>query len=707
MSDIAAVKIGPNEEPSGYAFIGAVHKLVSRQTNTTRADLFLAAAMQALSSGDKTAAEVAAVMNRIWPAANASPQDAADALLLGKELGLVFQQEALDTTRLWSLSGSGQKDVAQQALWVKELRDRATEDLRQRAERDIPMTVPRETAELWLDELVRALIKGISASQAAYLGEVTEIVGRKLMPRGISLPDVVGGLSNTGNSIVMEFLRAMCVAALDPLDPFGSDLVSHVTTGCVLHSYVAGRDHAAVLADIGVPDNQRALIDTPVLLDLVGPRRVQRRAWQTIDTAVEARWDVIVAEHSLEELKSLLEREIPNVKEAFRDANERGIKEEWYASLVDQQLPSLCIESLKDGTYNRLEEMLSTAEELWARLVEHGVAVRPHYNEQDDHYVRLCRTALEKDLGHMTRRSPAVVQRDADSMAMIWRRRRRQRGTQWPGGWVITTDRHMTPAFRGVEPGSPVSLTLSMAQWGTLLSVTVPPTEVVELAEAAASQLIEEAMWLIPSRYPSETAMGLAYQLSPHAGGTELDFRAAQITLEGSLDEGGAERSAVSLAAEVLAARTLRTDQLHGERIQAADARRVEAERQALLERTRADQQAGRAEGLQAKVNEAATAAEVQQAELAWARAQPKRIAITVLLILASVAGLIVCFVVGGALWLSFCFGIALITAVLFGVTWCTERQARFTKLLIPTALEALGAVSAGIDLWSSSGLGK
>lgn len=167
------------------------------------------------------------------------------------------------------------------------------------------------------------------------------------------------------------------------------------------------------------------------------------------------------------------------------------------------------------------------------------------------------------------------------------------------------------------------------------------------------------------------------------------------------------ERSAVSLAAEVLAARTLRTDQLHGERVRVAEARRVEAEREALLERTRADQQAGRAEGLQAKVNEAATAAQTQEAELAWARTQPKRLAVALLLVLASVVGLVVNLIIGGAVWLSICFAIALITAVLFGITWCTERQARFTKLLIPTVFEAVGVISAGVDLWGSSGVGK
>ncbi|WP_143740747.1 hypothetical protein [Microbacterium sp. SZ1] len=688
----------------GYALIGAVHNLVKAQGAATKRDLLLAAATHSLRSGDKSAGEVTAVVSQVWPGARTDEASVGEALLVGQELNLLQPKNGLDGTELWGLTANGADDVDRQVAWVASVKASAAEELRSRALADAGRDISRETAELWLERIVGALVVGITASQDAYLGQVEHLVTKRLAPRGIHQKTVLAEIARVdADPDVVSFLQACAIAALDPLDPFGAEIVSHITTGCVLHSYVAGRDSAAVIERLGTPAGQRAIIDTPVLVDLVGPARVSIPAATTIRAAVAAGWDVVVADHTIEELDSLMEREIPRIKESLHEAHDRGVRAEWYASLVEEQLPSYCIEAVKEGTYTNLDQMVDAAQSIADVLSELGVVVRAHYNENDIVRVERCRAALENDLEQTNSgRSTSAIQRDADTIAMMWRRRRREaNGSAWSGGWVITPDRHMSAAYRAVERADAVSLTLSLAQWSTLLSVTVPPAEVVDLAGAAARQLVDEAMWLLPSRFPSDVAMDLARQISPDRGGSESDLRYMQLSFDTAL-RADPNRSATSIAAEVLEGRNQRRDrqsalsverakQSEADALRNADAARREAsEQRRLADSAVADSVTSRQEGQQLKD------------ELAWARQRTTRI---VVVFSAGFVASLVCIALvilnAGLLpLLSALAGLAVL--VVGGIRWCQKSDAKLLPILIGAGFEVLGLATGLLGLVGS-----
>lgn len=692
---------GESAGSDGYAFIGAVHTLVTAKASATKSDLILAAVCHGLRASDKTAAEILTVVNHVWPGARTDLDSVGVAINLGIELGLVRVEKALDETMLWSLTPRGVDDVDRQVSWVGTMRQRTRDELQRRAQDGLGADITTETAELWLERLVTALIGGIQSSQDAYFGRVDHVVGKRIVPRGIDQGQVLQKLEDPNVSpVTTDFLKAAAVSAFDPLDPFGNELVSLITTGCVLHSFVAGRDSAATLQKIGDPTGQRALVDTPVLVDMIGPDRVRSNVRFVLSTAVKAGWEVVVCEHSLDELVNLMNREIPKIKQSFTDAYERGVKQEWYASLVDDQLPTYCVEALRDGTYSSLEEMIDSANSLAHELEGLGVVVRPHGNDHDQGSVDRCKAALENELGNSkSGRSSAAIQRDAESMAMVWRRRRREQGTEWPGGWIISSDRHMAPGYKSMQPKDPIPLTLSVARWSTLLSVTVAPAEVVELAAAAATQLVEEAMWLLPSRFPSEVAMSLARQLSPEQGGSELDFRYAQLTLDDSLDEIGQARTASSLASEVLAARANRTTTIQVQGLTDARTKQSEAEAVAAAAReaeTRVTKQAAKANK---RADEADRKAADLAKQLAWAKVRTRRI-VTVLILLALAgvalyAAIVTPLPVGGLIIAS----VAVLLIAIGGYRWCTGPTARIFPLLIGAGFEAIAAVLTLIEL--------
>lgn len=689
----------------GYALVGAVHRLVSTERAATKLDLVLAAACHALRGGDKSAAEIAEVVDRVWPGARVDQQTVSDALKLGMELGVVHRQSALDDLELWQLTPRGVAEVQEQERWVARVRSSTLEQLRERAESGLGVAPPKEKLELWLERIVAGLIGGIRDSQDAYLGRVDHLLQRRLAPRGIDQQRVMELIRDERSDPgTLEFLTASALAALDPLDPFASDLVSHITTGCVLHSYVAGRDSAAVLTELGSPANQRALLDTPVLVDLIGPKRVSENVEVTIEFAVTAGWEVVVCEHSLDELERLIEREIPRIQLAFSKAHAEGVRTEWYASLAKDQLPSYCVEVLRERTYQSLDEMRVAAGNLASRLSALGVDVRDHFNDNDTGSVELCRAALLDDLGSAPTRSDLVVQRDADSMAVVWRRRRREpAGSRWPGGWVITPDRHMRNAYRAVDRSDTVPLTLTMSQWTTLASVTVEPADVVALAQAAATQLVEEAMWLLPSRFPSEVALELARQISPEHGGSDTDLRVAQLTLDGTLSE-AESRTPTSMAADVLEARARRR-----EAQQTAEVDRARrAEEAALSAAAAASEQARiRQADAQSALLQSQSAQQVAQSlrdQLGWKSRQLQRVIVSLAVGFAGLAVFIIAVLLGASTFSVLSLGAGLAVWAIAAWSWCRQADARMALKLIAGAVEVVGLVSAVVGLSSDLG---
>ncbi|WP_394553105.1 hypothetical protein ACDF64_01935 [Agromyces sp. MMS24-JH15] len=686
----------------GSSFLGAVRQLVSADRAATKADLILAAASHALRSGPKTLPEVTAVVNLIWPGASTDEASVLLALDLGKDLSLVVPSVALDDSQLWQLTARGADDVDQQAGWVRNVQAKARVELAERAQEELAVSLSDDQSALWLERIVSALISGIQASQDAYLGNVDHLVGKRLHPKTIDYDRVLAGLTTErGDKAVEDFLRASALAALDPMDTFGSDLVSYITTGCVLHSYVAGRDAAGVLEQLGDPTGQRALVDTPVLIELLGPDRIRTNTLFTINAALKAGWDIVVCEHSLEELEKVIRREIPRVIEDLRQAHEAGVKQEWYASLTDGELPSYCIEAFREGSYHSPDDVIDAAVGLREKLTDLGVIVRPHHNDEDAARVQQCREALEAVLaGGLGGRSAQVMQRDADSMALIWRRRRRQRGTsQWPGGWIITTDRHISPAYRMANPHDKIPLALSMAQWSTLLSVSVPPADVVELAEAAAAQLVEEAMWLLPARFPSEIAMSLATQISPRKGGTDLDLRYAQLTLDAELDNAATRRTATSLAADVLEARTRRNAhiqqlQMNEKAVEVAEANRKAATAHAIAaEHERLSTQSA------TRVTELDLEKQALANQLNWANKRLGRILWSFAIGVVGVISILVIALVGAGP-LPIGISIAGLLVLIYGLyKWCSAEDVRIVPTFVGAAIETLGIVGGIVGL--------
>ncbi|MEJ1114201.1 hypothetical protein WBN73_07450 [Paenarthrobacter sp. CCNWLY172] len=703
MTAVVDVTSGTDETgPGAIGFLSAVQRVLHSSRPSTEADLLCAAACQFLRRNQHASSDVIRrAVAEMWPGSQPTLEQIDSALALAKELRLVGVTDSGE----WFLTADGLSDVQRHGQWVTALRERVMADLRVRSREGLGYEPDSTEAELWLNQLVRALIAGIEQSQSAYLGQVEQLIQGQIAPREVKSADILNYLDAvSGNVEVVELLKSLALAALDPLDPFGKELVSLITTGCILHSYVSGRSGADITSEIGSPEGQRAILDTPVLLSLVGRKADRSDTELTIRSASAAGWDVVVCQHSLDELHQLLRREIPEVEKRVREAHKSNTRVEFYATLVEDQIHGICIAALRDGTYKNLNEMMTACERLEEDLVSWGATIRDHNNELSGDRVSRCLSALQEQIDKSMRswRSGPALERDADTMAMAWRRRSREQSKNWPGAWVITSDRQMSPAYAAISSDR-VSLTLSLPQWTTVVSISAPEENLRDLATAAAGQFAEEAMWQLPARFPGDFAMRLAAQLSPNQGGSDMDLRHAQmmLSLPEMLDEFEAKSSTTAIAAAVLAARTKRIDaMMHQEKERQVDAlARVtveasEAHEEAREARIRELEVGKENADLANQLQEALSKAAASDSALAENRTRHRRILISIALCLITAVfpsvGVTTNNSVGAIVGL-----VALGGMITIATRWCKDLKLALPVLAWTFIVDGVGFVSA------------
>lgn len=225
-----------NLEEDKNEFLGAVQNVLHNRSAATEADLVGAAACQHLRQGPASLEEVQLAVKKTWPRCAASSEQVLAALEVSRDLGLVAQDEGQG----WVLTAKGLEDITRHDEWVFGLRERTAADIRVRARQGLGVEPDADEANLWLDALVAALVPSIEQSIQDHLGSAKSLIEGSVMPRPANTGPVLQRLEGVSPRVeVVKLLQALAVNALDPLDTFGLELVTHITTGSILHSYVA------------------------------------------------------------------------------------------------------------------------------------------------------------------------------------------------------------------------------------------------------------------------------------------------------------------------------------------------------------------------------------------------------------------------------------------------------------------------------------
>lgn len=535
----------------------ALAQLLSADRAIADQELLIAGIVQVLGLGPRTTDELRRELLRIWPGTGLSDERVQQALESAVGAGLIVPTVALDGSGPWTLSADGLLELQLTRSWPSEMHTRFVAQVRKAAVDAFGSDPGLDQAQRWADLLQRAIRAGLDR-QPVYQGRV-EVVSDGLVPASVDVARVKRQLNVAeARAEVREFLYGCIEAALDMTDSFGAEVVTVTVVQFVLHATVGRQDLAHPSGAMGSLTGQRAVLDTPILLRLLGPQATAEPTRRAITAAVQAELDVVVCEHSVEELMDAVAYARDNSLPADRaqmSAAEAGA----YGRLIDSDIVSLAATAIGEGRYPDWESFEVAAADVRLLLASLGVAVREHGNN-DAATVAKCRAALEAELGKRDRRRSArTLDRDANTMALAWRVRRRDaRQGGWPGAWVVTTDRFMSPAMASIERGAAAwPFTLSLAQLGAVIARCADVPDLAELTRATAALAAQDAAEALACRYPPKVAAELARSLVGGGAGNQADVRVAQAGFAGVLSD-STTSDPTTMVSRVLSARQRR-----------------------------------------------------------------------------------------------------------------------------------------------------
>lgn len=591
----------------------AAHVLLSGLRHATRLDLLLSTIVEVLAHGSQEADGLVDAVRSAWPAAAITRSDVLEALELAQagDQRLVHQAQGFGG-EVWHLDDAGRAEADTAREWLEGVRRRALADLHARAERDFRPCTDAE-ARRWVSRLTAALDAGIRAGEQAYVGAIEVGSETTLKPTSVDSAEIFRIIDHGADEKVAEFLRAAALAALDPTDPFGDEVVTTLSTSCLLHANLARLDVAREQERLGSLKGQYAVLDTPILVELLSGHPVREPLERMIDAAREAGIQVLVLEHYLAELAGLLEarrRQVEGLEDILGDPDQRAA----FIALTGEDTLLVAYAQLRaEGIVSTWSGFQDYTIRLAERLRGRGVEVRPHGNA-DLEQVENCRAALEQVLADTGGgRGADAVGRDAHTLAMALRHRRRFRrensGTVWPGLFVVTHDRRLSRAYADLNQGSAeVPLAIPPGAFTLLLARVRPVPEAAALTEAASRMITRDIAELVTVRYPPSVAARLARSLAGDGGAT--DVRVAQMSNVGRVLEQTTE-TADEIVSEVLRRRaermreaTAHVGRVNGDERAAVDERRLVAERDRDRARAARDEARSHAEVEQKRAEE-------------------------------------------------------------------------------------------------------
>jgi len=572
-------------------FIAAIHAVINADRILTEQELLVTTACELLVDGALDTPEIVRQVNTIWAGASIPGSHVVAALQTAVKAGLMITAQSRGGST-WSLTPAGRVGAGGARDWTDEAYARTGRQLQELATKDF-RPVSDVEARLWVDLLAQSLSDGTREAYAAFIGDVALLVDGTLLPKAfdssVAFRAIRAAQLDEGTT---EFLEAAVLGALDRTDPFGNDLVSHIATGCVLLAFLAGCDRADVRARLQDLAGEEFLLDTPALVLFAGSAQDAEPITRAIEATLSGGGKVIVAEHSIEEFVELVEaigaEHIPALTQALRE----GLNARAYCTTVDSRLLETWVGALDEGRYRSWDDFVREAHRIKQRLAAIGVDVRPHGNYVSE-TVAACIDKLGEELSERNSyRKKAAIERDANTMAMVIRHRAKRKGDRslWPGAWIVTTDRHIGPAYSRVSTDTAPAV-LTVTQWAVLVMSCRQSATAKDLATVTAPLVRYQAALAIAARYPAEVALEIAKVLAPGEGPASTDLRLAQLkpvsipSMDSVLDpETGlpAGMTPLSLASDLLARRQMRMDAVRVIQTTHAEEERLRAQARAV-----------------------------------------------------------------------------------------------------------------------------
>lgn len=459
----------------------------------------------------------------------------------------------------WAASPASINDAKADRAWAESIIGRFREELGKRLHELLDTHQPIEPArqQNYTQYLIGAFMAG---SQRVFRG-----VAKSGDPHGLSdidfdLPAVHGHLETKNLTTELEnALKALALAAMDPDDEFGNEILRLIVAGQVLQGMIRRRD----LAEPNWVAGSTLVLDTSVLiyrLDHKGPQA--RLLEEVLRISRDIQCNIVVTRAVINEWNRLW-RGAANDAQAwaskFTDLPQRLIHDARNPMLRNWQSQRL--------TWTEFERRFNHIES-WLR--DHGIRIVED-EQADRDLVELMRAELLRlsAAAKKPMRTEAAALTDAVSAAIV-AKARSLNSSLAPSAWFIAEDRFTDEAYHTVWPDDRFPVASSLEVWLLLLSTAKAdePEQAGRLAETIGDAVIQKSFLTVSAGYSISELFEIS-DLLKNGSSSDSEDLAADVRTDILVL---AEMSSSDVPAELLRRRARRRSLLVQQREQQVDA---------------------------------------------------------------------------------------------------------------------------------------
>ena len=507
------------------ARLAAARAALDPQRRGWRGDIAISAIVEILSTrGSLTAQQLSTEINRLWGT------DSVTTPLVEESLGLA-ERAYLVTPEVggtWAASEDAKREAEADRRWVDAILTENEREFAHRLEECCETPIKTERVPTLFHQLLVALTLG---AEGVYEAAIASSAPDQLRPVRFDIKRMGEYISGSVQpKSVARAVRELALAAADPHDDFGDEIVRLIMAGNILQGLLVRRD----LPETVTLEGTRAVLDTSVLVYYVETDTPAKEIFESL--IVQSRMagvELVVAEHTLDEWESLWDG---------ADSELRGRERELSGAafmLIQNPFVKAFVHQLEHDASLTWQRFQIGRRHLRPVLEGMGISVRPHGNNRREDAV-FAEAVRERLRGRFPRRRTATAaSADGESCAMV-ARWREGGGEGVPKGWFIASDILTGVVYREIR-NDRYPLAVTAESW--LLFLAHMSTESGEalgkLASAISDMTARTAFLSVATAYTVNEALQLSQLLSEDETLSVEDLRAAvALDFEALIHEG-------------------------------------------------------------------------------------------------------------------------------------------------------------------------
>jgi hypothetical protein len=506
------------------AVLAAIKAAMDPDRKAWQHDILVSAVVELLArKGPLPQRQLSEELEASWIGRQTSAALLTQALETARDEGLLVEEIGRKGARRWSVAEAVSAEAEVDRMWAKRLIEDMQLEVTARLRDEFPddeQTIRRapKLTKAVIDEMVKATRGVFQAVQAS-------ASPRDLHEARLNLRAVVPDLRTTISPVeVADVVAEFVIAAADPDQDFGNEVLRTIVSGQILHGMVCR-------ADVSIaPPSAHLVLDTSQLLLLAHHEpKVVGLFKDFLTTANAHGCTVVVTDHVIDEWDRhwqmadehearMRERYGENATEMYKIQNLYLLQN--YAWSVEASERSLTF-----------EQWASSRRNLKPIIRDYGVeVVQVDEADVDLEFAAEFADAIERLMTAADRpqiRSQRLRRTDGLSAALVEKYRERESDVLVPTAWFVARDKYSNLAYEELRPGD-FPLVVDMANWVILYSAFSPQAGLdsrPQLVDQLSASIVLEAFMSVASTYTPEEMLELGDLLGDGESLDEDDVR--------------------------------------------------------------------------------------------------------------------------------------------------------------------------------------